>query len=429
MKQFFCIINISNTVDYYTRVEVFAIYSLIIVDDEEWSRLSIKKYVEALCPDFEVSALLSSGSQAIDYLKENKVDVVITDVRMNNTDGLELAEYIQTNAPGIKVIIISGYSEFEYVKRAIKYNVQDYLTKIVNPKEFSEVMDRVKCRLDSENEIKHEYDKRLEINLFFYDLLGGFFSSREEAEGEYNKLGFERSFDECTCEMLKFKFLNFEEYKKSIWKHNESALKNAITNIIDFVFEGTISLPIEIDMDSCNAILFYVRWSETRPISDLVDALNEELQLEAVIEETAGYTLDQIYQGDLADENSRIKNQILSEEESESTENGITASVIKYINKNYSQPLTREDISKEFHMHEMYLARIFKKNTGKTLLEYVTEVRMKQAIELLATDISTEGISVKVGYGSSRTFRRVFKRYTGYSVSEYKKIVLQREGG
>jgi len=138
-------------------MEVFRIYRVIIVDDEEWSRLCVKKYVEALCPDFEVAALLSGGRQAIDYIKENDVDVIITDVKMNGIDGLELAEYINTNKLGIKVIIISGYSEFEYVKKAIKFEVQDYLTKIVNPKEFLGVMDKVKSKLDSEKEIKHEY--------------------------------------------------------------------------------------------------------------------------------------------------------------------------------------------------------------------------------------------------------------------------------
>jgi len=410
-------------------MEVFRIYRVIIVDDEEWSRLCVKKYVEALCPDFEVAALLSGGRQAIDYIKENDVDVIITDVKMNGIDGLELAEYINTNKLGIKVIIISGYSEFEYVKKAIKFEVQDYLTKIVNPKEFLGVMDKVKSKLDSEKEIKHEYDKKLEINLFFYDLLGGYFSSKEEAEGEYNKLGFEKNFDECTCEMFEIKFLNFEEYKKSIWKHNESALKNAIANIIDFIFEGTVSLPIEIDINKCKVILFYIRQSEITPKTVFTDTLKEELQLDAVIENIARYTLDQIYQGDIDEDNSSIKKQILFEEESDVTEDGIIAAVIKYINENYSTSLTREDMAKEFHMHETYLARIFKKSTEKTLFEYVTEVRMKHAIELLVKDISVEDISWQVGYGSSRTFRRVFRRYTGYSVSEYKKIILQREGG
>ena len=408
-------------------MEVFIIYNLIIVDDEEWSRLSIKRYIEAFCQDFNVLALLSSGRQAIEYISQNKVDVVITDVRMNDIDGLELAEYIYVNDKKIKVIIISGYSEFEYVKKAIKFGVQDYLTKLVNPTELMEVMEKVKQRLDTEKNPKPDMDKRLEMNLFFYDLLGGFFATKEEAQREYDKLNLEKNFGECVCEILEIKLIDFDSYKTNIWKHNESALKNAITNIVDFIFRSTITLPIEIEEGHCKVTLFSTKKADSDLKAKFVGSLMEVLQLEAVVEDNREYTLEQICLGEMDEQGEKIEKNILFDEEKEECRDDITSGIIKYINENYSSSLTREDIATRFNMHGVYLGRLFKKATGKTLLEYITDVRMKHAIELLGNGLTSEVVCERVGYEENRSFRRAFKRYFGCSVSEYKKGSLQQE--
>lgn len=410
----------------FTLTEVFDIYNLIIVDDEEWSRLSIEKYIEAFCPDFEVKALLSSGRQAIEYINKNNVDVVITDVRMSNIDGLELAEHIFVNNIKTKVIIISGYSEFEYVKMAIKFGVQDYLTKLVNPSELVEVMERVKQRLDDEKNANSDNDNKLEISLFFYDLLGGFFSDKKEAEEEYNKLNFEKSFDECVCEVLEIRFVNFENYKKSVWKHNENALENAIINIIDFVFGSIITLPIEADNGFCKATFFCMQRNDDISKKRFVESLKEVLQLDAVIENAREYTLEQICSGNMDEQDGEIEKKIRFDEETEAYDDSVTANVIKYINEHYNCSLTREKIAAHFHMHSVYLGRLFKKATGKTLFEYITDIRMKHAIEFLESGFTSEEVCQKVGYEENRSFRRAFKRYFGCSVSEYKKSSSQK---
>ena len=111
-------------------------YPLIIVDDEEITRIAISGYIQKKHPAFQVAGIFSNGADALRFLQEHPVNVVITDIRMPRMDGLELVAHIHENHPGIFVIIISGYSEFEYARKAIRYGVVNYLLK---PLDFAEL--------------------------------------------------------------------------------------------------------------------------------------------------------------------------------------------------------------------------------------------------------------------------------------------------
>lgn len=108
----------------------------IIVDDEPVSYNAIMKYISKKVPTYEVSGCFSKVNDAYAYLCSHHVDVVISDIRMPVVDGLEFSKMIHERFPDIQVILISGYSEFEYAKKAIKYGVVDYLLK---PLDFDEL--------------------------------------------------------------------------------------------------------------------------------------------------------------------------------------------------------------------------------------------------------------------------------------------------
>lgn len=108
----------------------------IIVDDESVSCNAIMKYISKKIPTFEVSGCFSRTKDAYAFLCSHHVDVVISDIRMPGVDGLEFSKILNEQFPNIQVILISGYSEFEYAKKAIKYGVVDYLLK---PLDFDEL--------------------------------------------------------------------------------------------------------------------------------------------------------------------------------------------------------------------------------------------------------------------------------------------------
>ena len=104
-------------------------FSVIVVDDEMMIRTSISAFINNCDVGFEVVGTFRDGSDAIKYLEENNVDLVISDIRMVQVSGIDLAQYIYENKPWTQVILLSGYADFEYAKAAIKYNDKEKITK------------------------------------------------------------------------------------------------------------------------------------------------------------------------------------------------------------------------------------------------------------------------------------------------------------
>lgn len=86
--------------------------------------------------EISVDAAVETGRQLVDYLAEQEVDLVITDIRMPEMDGLAVAKYVAEHYPETDVIIQSGYSDFNYAREAITYGVKNYLTKPLKPEEL-----------------------------------------------------------------------------------------------------------------------------------------------------------------------------------------------------------------------------------------------------------------------------------------------------
>lgn len=88
----------------------------------------------------EVAGTASDGLEAIQFLRHNHVDIVITDIKMPEADGLAVAKFVFENLPDVKVILLTGYADFKYAQTAIQYNVSDFILKPTNKKDlFSSV--------------------------------------------------------------------------------------------------------------------------------------------------------------------------------------------------------------------------------------------------------------------------------------------------
>lgn len=136
-------------------------YKAILVDDEILVREAIGQNIDWNGLGFELVKDCANGKEAMEYLQSNPVDLVLTDIYMPYMDGLELSKYINDNIPNTVVVIFSGYGEFDYAKRAIQYNVIEYLLKPVTPKELIKVLENVHNKLEERNK-KSEKMQRLE---------------------------------------------------------------------------------------------------------------------------------------------------------------------------------------------------------------------------------------------------------------------------
>lgn len=112
----------------------------IVVDDEILTREGISANIPWEKLGYELVAVCADGREARDYVQGHEVDVVLTDICMPYMDGLQLSEFLYHEYPQIKIIIFSGYDEFEYAKQALKYQVSEYLLKPVTASELSGVL-------------------------------------------------------------------------------------------------------------------------------------------------------------------------------------------------------------------------------------------------------------------------------------------------
>lgn len=135
---------------------------VIVVEDEYFARKALVKTLGRLKKDIEVMAEFETGTDAAAYLEHHKTDLVITDIRMPEMDGLELSKYIAENHRDTKVMIVTGYADFTYAKQAIQYRVTNYLTKPVKDTELGEAVGRMTAEMEKE---KLEIEQKVESGL------------------------------------------------------------------------------------------------------------------------------------------------------------------------------------------------------------------------------------------------------------------------
>lgn len=122
-------------------------YRCLIVEDEKLMRTYLMEELNQIHPHWYAAAQAGDGREAVALLKRGSFDLVLTDIKMPDMDGLQLAEYIEKNCPCTYVAILSGYDEFDYARRAFRLNVCDYLLKPLNETELAGVLDKVERKL------------------------------------------------------------------------------------------------------------------------------------------------------------------------------------------------------------------------------------------------------------------------------------------
>lgn len=125
-------------------------YTVFVVEDETLILRNTVKKIEQFDIGFEVAETAKNGQQAIDLLHKHLPDVIITDIRMPQIDGLQLIQHLSVNYPFVRTIIISGYNDFEYARKAIQYNVKEYLLKPFESEQLYQSLIRIRIELDAE---------------------------------------------------------------------------------------------------------------------------------------------------------------------------------------------------------------------------------------------------------------------------------------
>lgn len=126
-------------------------YTLLIADDEPLIRNGVKKIIDWESLGFSRIFLAEDGQEALDIIKNNHVDLVLTDIVMPFMDGLELSEILAKDYPQIHVVILTGHEDFEYAQKSVNLGVKNYILKPIGAESLYKKMKQICERLHIEN--------------------------------------------------------------------------------------------------------------------------------------------------------------------------------------------------------------------------------------------------------------------------------------
>jgi len=123
----------------------------IVVDDEPYVTKMFSSIIDWTNYDFKIVNAFNSSSQALEWLKNNRVDVVFTDISMPVMSGIELAKAYHKICPNSIIVFFTAYRSFDYAVKAIKYNVFDYIVKPIDAHSLIDTITKIKTTIGNSN--------------------------------------------------------------------------------------------------------------------------------------------------------------------------------------------------------------------------------------------------------------------------------------
>jgi len=180
---------------------------VLLVDDEKLERILVRRGFDWEAHGFEIIGEVDSGKEALEFLRHRKTDLVITDINMPSMNGLDLAGFITKEFPDCKIIMLTGFREFEYARQAVKLGVEDFLLKPLNMEEIEKIAEKIKRELrerqekqNAEERMKEQMNADLDIleESFFQRLLQKRVT-KEEAVSRLNVYNCSALLTHCCC--------------------------------------------------------------------------------------------------------------------------------------------------------------------------------------------------------------------------------------
>lgn len=361
---------------------------VFLVEDEAIIRRGIRDNIDWNAYGFEFAGEAGDGEYAYPLILKAEPDILLTDVKMPFMDGLELSRLVKKALPQTKIIILSGYNEFDYAKEAIKIGISDYLLKPVTSANLIDALKKVAETIREEREksrLLERYFVSYEKYTEFLDKTDYSGVDRKLIE-DFLKLG---SLDECD--------LFIDEYFAAVGENNYKSLllrQYMVMDIFYCVQEFLKGLRVNADEIP----------RERRDIKLIPKAI-------VSVETTLLYLKDLfVYALTMRD---RISNDRYG---------SLIREAKNYIAENFGKnDFSLNMIATQIGVSPSYFSSIFKQETGQSFVEYLTKVRIDKACELLkCTTLRTSEIGERVGYNDPHYFSATFKKITGQSPKEFK---------
>ncbi|MGM9974896.1 MAG: response regulator [Clostridiaceae bacterium] len=400
----------------------------IIVDDEQITRKGLLEYVNWKAAGIEVVGEASDGIEGLELAEKVKPDLAICDVKMPKMDGIEMAKNLRASLPACSVIFLSGYSDTEYLKSAIKLKATDYIEKPFNLLEFQELINKTADHIREEKRKRLEEQRKalnLEKSMLYFK------NSLIEDLLKSSTIDFDKLKD--GLELLNIKFpLNGEFLCQLIENRGDNREKLMLQVINNLGIERKITF-ISGTLDNQIIVLYHLRhkgdYEELLNYSnDVLDKLNNlhGLSASAAFGEVKKNISELKESYDEAKEalktrGYKINNKVIIYDSNK--DKSIIREIEEYIQNNYQKNISINSIASAVYLTPQYLCKLYKKETGKTVNDFITQVRI-EASKVLLRDrrYKLYEIAESIGYNDANYYARVFKKITGLNPSDYREL-------
>ncbi len=432
-------------------------YKLMIVDDEYEIRQGLKSF-DYSAFQIDVVEDCENGLFALKALTNEPVDIIVTDIRMPLLDGLELAEKVAVRYPHTKMIILSGFDDFEYAKTCMKHGALDYLLKPLDFEEYEKILARAVRLIEQEKEHQDRtaaWERKAKLSVhhlrqrFLRDLLH---TEMKEEELEVESGSSEVMLDEQGEYAVSL--LRFSEYPskpRAVGDKDWNLILFTLDNLLYDLWDEAGLGYHYVDADGQCALILNDPASIAalkRDTDHLTEQLNTILsslkRFRGLFKSHMSYAIGAVvhhpgsiwrsFESATALFQATSKITQMSEQYSTAMGEGIANKELEqvnghrliqeakhYIEENYDRTITLDDVAQYVHLNASYLSFLFKELTGQKYIDYVTSFRIEKAKNLLKqTNYKVHEIGEMVGYENPRYFTLVFKKYVQQSPNEYR---------
>jgi len=516
---------------------------VLIVDDERHVIVAIELLVDWKEIGFDQVITSSDSTEALELIKSEHPDLVLTDMMMPEVHGTELVEAIASFDKNIKIIVISGYSDFDYIQHTLRHGGTDYITKPIKEKQLVDAVAKAIADIKEVKQIKEVRKQVWRRDPIFWDqvfneVLENGRLSQEQIAGIKDEFSLEEGMPVTIGKLALFgldilkekafsndeKLMIFalrnvcmevisasvmkgyvtlqmdEEMRMTLvlWgkayasmmvlKNIELALQNlysldtvvGVSNsrlfpsymplALEEAKEGLMSLDLMsknpgIRVYTCHTekfiyqldhrqVLKYIEYNNedylkehirdlVREITDLnIMTLRELIAIRMEMQRVLSYCSSQlsVESAEMSQMeqywfNPRIPEYLCREfiyqtrvllkswKRKNKQAQDLMAAIRDYIDSHYSAYLSLEVLSTEFGMSREHISRKFKQRLNRTVNNYITEVRMKEAKALLqGTELSIKDLAIQMGYEDEKYFSKVFKKTYGMTPAGFRKL-------
>ena len=344
---------------------------ILLVEDEPIEREALKMIITRNISAAEVCGETSNGNKAVELCEQLKPHIVLMDIRISGMDGFETAKLIKATNKDIVIIFMSAYLEEKSSNNNINTLGDGFIPKPSRPEEIVKAINLQIGKLSEKPDAIENMKKELS------------------------------------------NFISAKDYKAS---------KKILGALIDKILLTHKDNIRELKLSCRDIAVEIIKSLEFVELKNKDKSIQDEVLLRQILSINDSYSikswlfkvLDAVFE-------RIIDNKIISQ-------NGELKLVLNYIEKNYFKKITLEEVAEYINFSPFYLSRLFKKEMGINFIDYVTELKMEKARELLSdTDIPIINIALELSYNEPNYFSRVFRKSAGVTPSQYREQKLKEK--